>query len=164
MRRKPILVVLVASALAAGGGAGALADTATHTDPAGDVRGGGSHPDYDLRSAGHAHANGFLVHTVVTRGRHTDDSPAPELLIRVGRGVKPDFRVTGAGVFRLGTGAGGRKVGRARLTRPGPRSQRLLFRAAAINSPREYDWKVLMGVVGSISDVAPAHYATHVLR
>ena len=146
--------------LALSGAAGA--NMAFFSDPAGDVERGGG-PDYDVIRAAHAHENGFLLHTVRTRGQHTDDSPAPELYIRVGTGRNPDFRVTAAGVFRIGTGAM-RKVGNARLRAPTARAFELLFRPRAINNPRKYRWRVLMGAPGGPLDRAPAGYVTHALR
>ena len=112
----------------------------------------------------HGHRGGFLVHTVRTRGAHTDDSPAPEMYVRVGRGRTPDFYVTGGGVHRIGTGNGIRRIGDARLNVVNARTFELLFRPRTINSPRKYEWRIVMGAVGSTVDRAPAGYVTHVLR
>ena len=139
------------------------ANTMTFSDPAGDVRSGGG-SDYDIVNTGHGHQGGFLVLSTRTRGPHTDESPGPEFYIRVGAGRKPDFRVTGAGVYRIGTGTGTRKVGVARLNSTGPKTFDLLFRAKAINNPRKFKWRVLMGAPGGPIDRAPAGYVTHVLR
>ena len=154
-----ILTALLVLGLAVGAGA----NTMSYSDPAGDVAGGGG-SDYDLVRTGHGHQGGFLAHTTRTRGPHTDDSPGPELYIRVGAGRTPDFRVSGAGVYRIGTGSGSRKVGVARLVVTGPKTLKLLFRARAINNPRKYEWRIYMGAAGGAIDRAPAGYVTHVLR
>jgi hypothetical protein len=139
------------------------ASTQTFSDPAGDVRGGGG-GDYDLVEVSHGHQGGFIIHKTRTRGVHTDDSPGPEFFIRVGSGRKPDFRATGAGVYRINTGRPARRVGDARLVAVDSHTFKLLFRPAAINNPRKYQWRVYMGAPGSIIDRAPAGYVTHVLR
>ena len=154
-----ILAALLALGLAAGAGA----NTMGFSDPAGDVRGGGG-PDYDIVRTTHGHRGGFLVHTTRTRGAHTDDSPGPELYVRVGRGRTPDFRVSGAGVYRIGTGNPARKVGNARLNAVDAHTIELLFRPGAINSPRKYEWRIYIGAAGGAIDRAPAGYVTHVLR
>ena len=156
--RGAILTALLVLGLAVGAGA----KTMSYSDPAGDVVGGGG-ADYDLVQTGHGHQRGFLVHTTRTRGAHTDDSPGPELYVRVGAGRAPDFRVSGAGVFRIGTEGGSRKVGNARLVPTGAKTFKLLFRPGAINNPRRYQWRIYMGAPGLI-DRAPAGYVTHVLR
>ena len=142
---------------------GAGANTSVYSDPAGDVRGGGG-PDYDILRTSSGHRDGFLVLATRTRGPHTDDSPGPEFYVRVGAGRKPDFRVTAAGVYRIGTGSGVRKVGVARLVPAGTHTLEVLFRPKAINNPRKFQWRVLMGAPGDIIDRAPAGYVTHVLR
>ena len=150
-----ILTALLVLGLAVGAGA----NTAVFTDPSGDVRGPGG-ADYDVVRVSHGHRGGVLVHTIRTRGQHTDDSPAPEM----GSGRTPDFYVTAGGVFRIGTGSGLRKVGNADLKDTGPRTFELLFRPRAINSPRKYEWRVIMGAVSGTVDRAPRGYVTHVLR
>jgi hypothetical protein len=162
LRQGILLAVLTALAFALAGVAGA--DTSVYTDPAGDVAGPSPTPDYDIVRTSAGHRGGFLVQSTRTRGPHTDDSPAPEFLIRVGSGRVPDFRVTAGGVFRIGTGHGARKVGVAHLNLPNAHVMEILFRARAINNPRKYDWRVVMGAVHYTVDRAPAHYVTHVLR
>ena len=164
MRRRQGVLLAVLFALGATGVA--TADTASFSDRRGDVQGPNAGPDYDVVRASHGHRGGFLVHTVRTRGPHTDESPAPEMYVRVGRGRKPDFYVTAGGVFRLGTGSGLRKIGNARLNNVSARTYELVFRPGAINDPRKYEWRVIMGAAGpgGTVDRAPAGYVTHVLR
>jgi hypothetical protein len=163
MRFRQGILLAALCALGLTGLAGlAGADTMSFTDPAGDVTGGGG-PDYDIVRATQGHRGAFLFHTTKTRAPHTDDSPGPEMFIKVGAGRKPDFRVTGAGVYRINTGSAARKVGNASLEIVSPRVFGLLFRPAAINNPRKYQWRIYLGAPGLI-DRAPAHYVTHVLR
>ena len=154
-----ILAALLVLGLAASAGA----DTMGFSDPAGDVRGGGG-SDYDIVRTTHGHRGGFLVHTTRTRGPHTDDSPGPELFVRVGAGRRPDFRVTGAGVYRINTGRPARRIGDARLNLTGSHTIELVFRPRAINNPRRYEWRIYMGAAGGAIDRAPSGYVTHVLR
>ena len=154
--RGTILAALLALAFAVGAGA----NTSVYMDPAGDVRGGGG-GDYDVVRTSHGHRGGFLVHSVRTRGPHTDESPGPELYVRIGAGRAPDFRVSAAGVYRIGTGNGARRVGDARLNAPNSKTLELLFRRRAINNPRRYDWRVWRGAAGGAIERAPAGYVTH---
>jgi hypothetical protein len=161
MRLRQGLLLTALFALGVAGMAGA--DTDVFSDPAGDVRGGGG-ADYDVVRVAHGHDGRFLVHTVRTRGPHTDDSPAPEMYIRVGRGRAPDFYVTAGGVHRIGTGEGIRRIGDADLRNVNARTFKLVFRPGTINNPRKYEWRVVMGAVGGSVDKAPGRYVTHVLR
>ena len=143
--------------------AGAGANTMGYTDPAGDVRGGGG-ADYDIVRTTHGHRGGFLVHTTKTRGPHTDDSPGPELYIRVGTGSHPGLpcqrRRRVPHRHRLADPQGRQRPAGAVTAR----TFELLFRPRAINNPRRYQWRIYMGAPGGAIDRAPAGYVTHVLR
>lgn len=152
MRR---ITLVTALALALMGALPAVADQRTYYDAVGDS----SNPDFDMIKLTHGHDGGVLVHKITFRGQVLDDG-APEFYIRVGKGKKPDFLLTGGGVFRAGTL---RKVGEAAIKAVDRDTVRYRFRAKAINRPDSYEWRAHFGS-GSTLDKAPSHYVTHVLR
>lgn len=144
VRRALAAAAVAAAALAAP----AAADTATMSDPRGDVAdwpSAGPSDDIVASTAGSA-SRGRLVHTVSLAGAARDPAHStPLLLIETGDRMSRwcDYVVgrtdRGLGVFDCDYMD---KVGRVRVTRSGSRL-RYVFRRSAIGSPSEYGWAVV---------------------
>ena len=144
MRRLLAAASVAAVALAAP----AAADTATMSDPRGDVEdwpAAGPSDDIVQSTAGSA-SKGRLVHTVTLAGPARDPARStPLLLIETGDRMSRwcDYVVgrtdRGLGVFTCDYMD---RVGSVRVTRSGSRL-RYVFRRSAIGSPSEYGWAVV---------------------
>jgi hypothetical protein len=130
----------------------ALADTRSFEDPK-DAPG-----RVDIKRVTHGHDDGKLVHRIVgyAKIRRGEEPRLNVYATRYG-GIGAAYVVSTSGVRN----ALGKKTGRVRVRRPGPRTVVYRFDERALANPRSYKWQACVCIDSDEQDLAPNRRVTH---